>query len=139
MSGKQKSRQIKEKRAAHREQALKAEAAALKERLESEGVKVNVAALASYNSYGPPKFVELGFYLDQPFTCEGCGKLEIWTAHQQKWWYEIAKGDVWSLAKLCIGTETLPDNKFYHLRRGSSCISAYWRCRFLSRLPFRSW
>ena len=101
MSGKQKSRQIKEKRAALREKAQKAEASELEERIKSEGVRVNVDALGPYNNFGPPKFVELGCYLDQPFTCKGCGKEEIWTGHQQKWWYEIAKGNVWSVAKHC--------------------------------------
>jgi len=25
----------------------------------------------------------------------------VWTATQQKWWYESAKGDVWTVAVLC--------------------------------------
>ena len=48
-----------------------------------------------------PDFVYRGHYLDKPFTCAGCGKEEIWTATQQKWWYEVAKGFVYSIAKLC--------------------------------------
>ena len=35
------------------------------------------------------------------FRCQGCGKEETWTAAQQKWWYEVAKGYVYSTAKLC--------------------------------------
>ena len=64
-------------------------------------VRVNVAALAPYNSYGVPRFVERGYYEDVPFTCAACGTPQLWTAWQQKWWYEVAKGYVDSTAKLC--------------------------------------
>jgi iron(III) transport system substrate-binding protein len=42
-----------------------------------------------------------GYYQDAPFRCQGCGKEETWTAAQQKWWYEVAKGYVCSTAKFC--------------------------------------
>jgi hypothetical protein len=48
------------------------------------------ARLAPYNSYGDPDFVRRGYYLDRPFRCAGCGREELWTAAQQKWWYEVA-------------------------------------------------
>src|SRR5262249_29220971 len=64
-------------------------------------VRVNVGALAPSNSYGVPAFVERGYYEDIPFVCQGCGSSEIWRAAQQKWWYEVAKGYVYSTAKLC--------------------------------------
>jgi hypothetical protein len=64
-------------------------------------VPVNPAALRPTNSYGEPDFVTRGFYLDHPFICKDCRKEEIWTAAQQKWWYEIAKGEVWSGAIRC--------------------------------------
>ncbi|GAA3915693.1 zinc-ribbon domain-containing protein [Litoribacillus peritrichatus] len=32
------------------------------------------------------------FYIDKEFQCKDCGSSEVWTAKQQKWWYEIAKG-----------------------------------------------
>jgi hypothetical protein len=64
-------------------------------------VPVNPTALRPYNSYGAPIFVTRGFYSDQPFSCKACGKEDIWTATQQKWWYEIAKGEVWSGAIHC--------------------------------------
>ena len=62
---------------------------------------VNEASLAPNNSYGAPQFVYRGYYLDLPFLCHGCGKEEVWTATQQKWWYEVAKGFAYSTAKLC--------------------------------------
>ncbi len=49
------------------------------------------------NSYGAP----LLFYVDQPFTCTGCGKSEIWTAFQQQWYYEVAKGSGYPTAVRC--------------------------------------
>ncbi len=64
-------------------------------------VSVNPANLSSNNSYGIPEFVKRGFYVDMPFTCKHCGAPQIWTAQQQHWWYELAKGDVWTIAVLC--------------------------------------
>jgi hypothetical protein len=64
-------------------------------------VPVNPEALAPYNSYGLPRYVERGYYEDVPFRCGGCGAEEVWTATQQKWWYEVAKGYVYSTARLC--------------------------------------
>jgi len=60
------------------------------------GPPVNEALLAPYNSYGVPDFVARGFYVDMPFLCKDCGKDELWTGTQQKWWYEVAKGSVYS-------------------------------------------
>lgn len=62
---------------------------------------MNEGALARYNSYGAPQFVYRGYYVDAPFRCKDCGKEEVWTATQQKWWYEIAKGYVYSTATRC--------------------------------------
>ncbi len=41
------------------------------------------------------------FYIDDPFVCKDCDAHEIWTAKQQKWWYEIAKGPIDSRAVRC--------------------------------------
>lgn len=62
---------------------------------------VDVTLLSLDNSYDMPDFVALGFYVDSPFTCKACGKQEIWTGAQQKWWYETAKGNVWTTATMC--------------------------------------
>ena len=64
-------------------------------------VLVNPGLLRPTNSYSIPDFVEREFYVDKPFQCKDCGKSEIWTASQQKWWYETAKGDVWTMAIRC--------------------------------------
>jgi hypothetical protein len=48
------------------------------------------------NTCVPPRF-----YRDYEFTCADCGSPEIWTAAQQKWWYEVAKGPIYSRAIRC--------------------------------------
>lgn len=67
----------------------------------SRFVPVNDTLLGPYNSYGVPDFVSRGYYIDLPFRCVDCGKEEIWTGSQQKWWYEVAKGFVYSTAIRC--------------------------------------
>ncbi|MCP2731277.1 zinc-ribbon domain containing protein [Limnofasciculus baicalensis] len=71
------------------------------ENLASGGVIVDLSALAPNNSYGEPDFVKRKYYFDQPFICAGCNSQEVWTAVQQKWWYEVAKGGLFSTAKFC--------------------------------------
>lgn len=73
----------------------------LLEQKAAERTLVDVSKLNPDNSYGSPEFVARGYYLDQPFTCCDCGAEQVWTARQQKWWYEIAKGDRWTIAKRC--------------------------------------
>ncbi len=41
------------------------------------------------------------YYRDELFVCKACGKLETWTALQQRWWYEIAHGPIDSTAVAC--------------------------------------
>lgn len=65
------------------------------------GPPVNEALLAPNNSYGAPDFVCRGYYVDRPFCCVDCGKDEVWTGAQQKWWYEVAKGFVYTSAVRC--------------------------------------
>ncbi len=65
------------------------------------GVPVNEELLAPTNSYGAPDFVRRGYYVDTPFRCGDCGKEEVWTGAQQKWWYEVAKGFAYSSAIRC--------------------------------------
>ena len=49
------------------------------------------------NTYGPPKT----FYVDVPFKCRDCGKDDLWTGKQQKWFYEVAKGSLHATAVRC--------------------------------------
>jgi len=64
-------------------------------------IPVNEKLLAPNNSYGVPDFVRRGYYTDRAFRCVDCGAEEVWTGTQQKWWYEVAKGFVYSSAVRC--------------------------------------
>ena len=99
-SGKLKAAEIRQKRVTRKAKAA-AEKLPRPKPLPTGSAPVNAALLAPNNSYGFPEFVHRGYYLDLPFSCQGCGKEEVWTATQQKWWYEVAKGFAYSTAKLC--------------------------------------
>lgn len=64
---------------------------------------VNETLLVWPNSHGDdnPGFLIRGYYRDEEFACKDCGKKEIWTAKRQKWWYEVAKGMIFTKAVLC--------------------------------------
>jgi Probable zinc-ribbon domain len=100
-SGKQRREEIQVRRAARTARRDKLEEAARWKQMEARGVLVNAAALAPNKSYGAAAFVYRGYYVDVPFRCKDCGKDEIWTATQQKWWYEVAKGFAYSTAIRC--------------------------------------
>jgi hypothetical protein len=100
-SGKQRRKQLKAKRKERDTKRLLLERGARPAARLLKTTPVNEESLAPYKSYGAPAFVMRGYYEDVPFQCRGCGQDEIWTAAQQKWWYEVAKGYVYSTAKLC--------------------------------------
>lgn len=53
--------------------------------------------LAHNNTYGRlPRF-----YVDKAVVCRRCGAEEVWPAARQKWWYEVAKGNINTDAVLC--------------------------------------
>lgn len=65
--------------------------------LSSGAIPADLSQRAPHSSYGGVPL----YYEDQPFTCVDCGKEEVWTAEQQKWWYEAAKGSIYSRAVRC--------------------------------------
>lgn len=103
-SGKQKRAAIMARRRERREQAILAARtppASVTPRSRCS-VLVDKWRLAPSNSYGEPEFARRGYYIDLPFTCRDCGSREVWTAAQQKWWYEEANGYVYSTAARCL-------------------------------------
>jgi len=50
------------------------------------------------NTHGPLP----ACYLDRAFTCRDCGAEGVWTAKQQKWWYEVMHGKIDSRAVRCL-------------------------------------
>ena len=51
-------------------------------------------------SFGVPTFAGR-YYLDKRFNCRDCGKAEVWTGAQQKWWFEEAGGEMEQIAIRC--------------------------------------
>ena len=77
----------------------------------------NPLLLAPSISYGAPDFVSRGYYVDQAFTCISCQCEEIWRATQQKWWYEVAKGNVESRAVRCRACRRVERERSAEARR----------------------
>lgn len=73
--------------------------------------------LAPIASCCDPKFVRRGYYIDQPFQCIDCQRQEVWTAIRQKWWYEVAKGNVESQANRCNACRRIERERRNEARR----------------------
>ena len=108
-SGRQRRLEIKQHRQSKIDRARAAVLRQQTDRLRQDMVRalaggaepVDRAKLGRNPSYSEPGFMERGYYLDQPFRCQQCGAPQVWTAGQQKWWYETVQGDLWSIARLC--------------------------------------
>ena len=96
-SNKQRRIEIKAKRR-KRAEALKADPFDAITLRPPNSVLANHAELMHNKTYGPFPL----FYVDEPFNCIDCGSKEVWTAKNQKWWYEIAKGSIYSGAMRCL-------------------------------------
>jgi hypothetical protein len=59
-------------------------------------IMANREAQAPNNSHSPPLYYE-----DREFTCADCGKVEVWTAEQQKVYFEEWKKPIYGTAKQC--------------------------------------
>jgi hypothetical protein len=57
------------------------------------------------------------FYVDRLFTCRDCRTEEVWTAKQQKWWYEVAQGNINSQAVRCRPCRQLESARVEEARR----------------------
>jgi hypothetical protein len=64
-----------------------------------ERVPVDETTIRSSSSWTGPWIPD--YYEDRPFTCKDCGKAEVWTASQQKWWYEVVGGTFETTAIRC--------------------------------------
>jgi len=60
-------------------------------------VAANTSRQVPNNSYTSPPT----YYIDIAFACCDCGSDEVWTAQQQKWYYEVAKGTLYTTAVRC--------------------------------------
>ena len=46
-------------------------------------------------------YSEKFFYQDIHYTCAGCGRPGVWTAQQQKKYFEVQKGNIYNAPKWC--------------------------------------
>lgn len=56
-----------------------------------EGLPVDPTRLTKRHVEAVPEFLALGRYRDIALACADCGSEDVWTASQQKQWYEAAK------------------------------------------------
>lgn len=98
-SGKQRRAEIKAARRVHRLAARAAHRVVVPP--PGPVVPVDYSKLKANNSYGLSAFAERGYYVDRPFTCCDCAAACVWTAEQQRWWYETVGGSQDAIAKRC--------------------------------------
>ena len=67
------------------------------------GVAADMSKQAPNNSWGGPVMA----YFDTVFRCRDRGREEVWTAEQQKWYYEVAKGPLYAKAVRCADCRKL--------------------------------
>ena len=74
-----------------------------KESYDNGRAAVNAQNLVWPNTYSDnkPGFLIRGYYRDEVFRCIDCGVEGVWSAKQQKWWYEVAKGELFTKATRC--------------------------------------
>ncbi len=65
--------------------------------LPPDAVAADTSQQVPNNSYDSPPT----FYVDIHFKCCDCSTEETWTAKQQKWYYEVAKGTLYATAVRC--------------------------------------
>ena len=114
-SGKQRREEIKAKRLVRLKAARSPNPFVPTKTVPLGAVAVDLAQLAHNNTYG----LLPSFYIDTPFVCKDCGAHEIWTAKQQKWWYEIAKGQIDTRAVRCRPCRLLERARIEDARRVS--------------------
>lgn len=101
-SNKQRRAEIKAAREARQHRLHLRQAQDIRPREMPSGcVPVTVENLQPNNSYGVADFVLRGYYQDKVFHCVDCGVEQVWTAQRQRWWYEVARGDVYTTARRC--------------------------------------
>jgi hypothetical protein len=112
-------RELRQKRQEkHKAKAIALEQDKVRKNMPANAVRCNPEALAPSSSYYTVlPFVDRGYYIDLPFQCVDCQKQEIWTAAQQQWWYEVAKGNVLSFAVRCRACRHMERDRKIEARR----------------------
>ncbi len=101
ISGKQKRLALRERCRLRAARRLAVMQQATREPAPARTVPVGAPLLVSGAWPGAPDFIRRGYYQDTPFSCVDCGAFCVWFASRQKWWYEVAGGDLASTARRC--------------------------------------
>jgi len=86
---------------------IRAEAETIKQQILHGGtwippdIALPAGAIPGDPSKQDPRHRVRWYYVDRPFKCADCGSEEVWTAEQQKWYYEVASGSFYAKAKRC--------------------------------------
>jgi Probable zinc-ribbon domain len=117
-SGKQRRLEIKERRLARAKAMVNVYYMdALVHKAPKGAVMADLSVLGSNNNtYGLLPV----FYVDRPFACRKCATEEVWTAKQQKWWYEVALGDINTTAVHCRPCRMTERKRVEDARRASA-------------------
>jgi Probable zinc-ribbon domain len=97
-SGKQRRVEIVERRKARDSIVDFVDPRSLPENWPKGAIAANFAGLGLLHPFALAPY----FYVDKPFTCRDCGVDQVWRATQQKWFYEVAKGDLSATAVRCL-------------------------------------
>jgi Probable zinc-ribbon domain len=112
-SRKRKQRRLAESRLRRAKVASSVDPTAKDAKLPPGAVVADASQLAHNNTYSPlPRF-----YVDKVVVCRECGKEEVWPADRQKWWYEVAKGNINTQAVLCRGCRRADKDRKAEARR----------------------
>ena len=76
-------------------------------------VAADASQLSHNNTYSPLPL----FYVDKVVVCRQCGTEEVWPAERQKWWYEVAKGNIFTQAVLCSSCRRVDKDRKAEARR----------------------
>jgi hypothetical protein len=98
VSGKQRRAEIVARRKKHQPTSGWVDPRSLRENWPKGAIAANVAGLGLLHPYALAPY----FYVDKSFDCRDCGAEQVWRATQQKWFYEVAKGDLSATAVRCL-------------------------------------
>jgi len=87
-------------------------------------IAIDPSRLNKGNSYSlAPLFCayenESHYYKDIIFSCRDCGKECLWTAENQKWWYEEIQGSINTIATRCLACRIKERERKTEARRAS--------------------
>jgi hypothetical protein len=113
-SGKQRRQEMMAKRRARAKVNTIVDARLRGSMLPPGAVLANRLLHAPNNSYGC-----LEYYLDRRFVCRDCKAPSVWTASQQRFWYEVVRASIYTVAVRCKPCQMIERDRVREARRVS--------------------